>query len=135
MSSDIVVSMVGSVAKEQSIEDTVKSSCVACWTKAVRSEMVQPFPEDTLMEDVIQHLKQVDTCRNMIVLPEAFVTWHRRNKSTSHVQGEKWKESAFQHIENMNKLRGTFKHDYANDRLEFKIQDCTQKLKEGKFVQ
>ena len=130
-----VVSMIGSIAKEQSLEDTAKSSCVACWTKAVRSEMVQPFPEDTLMEDVIQHLKQVDTCRNMIVLPEAFVTWHRRNKSTSHVQGEKWKESAFQHIKNLKALKGTFKHDYVEDRLEYKIKFCTDKLMQGRFEQ
>lgn len=130
-----LVPMVGSVTKEKSLADTAHSTCVACWTKAVRSEMVKPFPEDTLMEDVIQHLKQVDSCRNMVVLPEAFVIWHRRSGSTSHSNSEKWRDSAFQHIENMNKLRGTFKHDYVNDRLEFKIQDCTQKLREGKFVQ
>lgn len=129
------VNMLQSVVGEQSIEDTVKSNCVACWTKAVRSEMVKPFPEDTLMEDVIQHLKQCDTCRTMVVLPEVFVKWHRRNKSTSHIQGEKWEESAYQHIKNMEALRGTFKHEYVNDRLDFKIKFCTDKLMQGKFEQ
>ena len=130
-----VVPLVDSVAKEKSLADTAHSRCVACWTKAVRSEMVKPFPEDTLMEDVIQHLKQVDASNSMVVLAESFVIWHRRNGSTSHAQGQKWRDSAFQHIDNMKKLRGTFKHDYVNDRLEYKIADCTQKLMEGKFVQ
>lgn len=130
-----LVPMVGSVIKEKSLADTAHSTCVACWTKAVRSEMVKPFPEDTLMEDVIQHLKQVDSCRNMVVLPEAFVIWHRRNGSTSHAQGKKWEESAYQHIKNMEALRGTFKHDYVNDRLDFKIKSCMDKLMQGKFVQ
>lgn len=129
------VNMLQSVIGEQSIEDTVKSNCVACWTKAVRSEMVKPFPEDTLMEDVIQHLKQCDACRTMVVLPEVFVKWHRRNKSTSHIQGKKWEASAYQHIKNMEALRGTFKHDYVNDRLNFKIKFCMDKLMQGKFVQ
>lgn len=129
------VNMLQSVIGEKSIEDTVKSNCVACWTKAVRSEMVKPFPEDTLMEDVIQHLKQCDTCRSMVILPEVFVKWHRRNKSTSHIQGEKWEESAYQHIKNMEALRGKFKHDYVNDRLNFKIKSCMDKLMQGKFVQ
>ena len=37
-------------------KDLVESVFVACWTKCIKSDLIVPFPENTLMEDVVQHI-------------------------------------------------------------------------------
>lgn len=123
------------IANEKCIKDVVISPCVACWTKAVKTELLQPFPENTLMEDVEQHLRQCDVCDTMCVLEGVSVKWHRNNISTSHTQNSKWRASAYRHIANLMDMQGTFKKQCVNDRAKFKLDFCLSRLSMGAYDQ
>ena len=46
---------------QDTVEKIVSNQNVACWTKCVKTGKVVEFSENTLMEDVVQHIKQLDS--------------------------------------------------------------------------
>ena len=48
---------------DDNADKLAKSVFVACWTKCIKSGLVQPFPENTLMEDVVQHIRQCEVLK------------------------------------------------------------------------
>lgn len=101
------------------VEDVVWSQRVAPWTKAIKTKLFVPFPENTLNEDVCQHIAQCDVCKTVAYFPEAVVRWHIHSKSTSHAESPKWKSSAYRYVADLADLELT--HDWAKKRRDKKL--------------
>ena len=66
-------------------EKLVGSRFVACWTKCVKTELVELFPENTLMEDVAQHIKQCDAISEVVPFTRPAVVCNRNNSMTERL--------------------------------------------------
>ena len=122
--------------KEDKPKDLVNSLFIAPWTKCVKSELVTEFPENTLIEDVVQHISQVDNIETIAVCPDPIVVWNRNNtnaislKENQHKFNNKRISSIYRNIADLMDLQ--CKHDYCEDHRNWRI-DCYKKLvKEGK---
>ena len=102
---------------ESSPEKLVESIFVACWTKCIKSELVQPFPENTLMEDVVQHIKQCDVIKTVEPFYRPVVMYNRNNANScsneqnQDLQNGKWQSSMFRYMADLLDLE--LKHDYC----------------------
>lgn len=118
---------------ESSIADVAWSGRVAVWTKAVRYGMVPKFPENTLFEDVCQHLAQCDVIESVAWFPRAFVMWHIHDDSTSHANSPKWQSSVWRYVADLMDLELT--KEYTRSRRDKKIRGTKRGLWEGKAIQ
>lgn len=118
---------------EKNIANVSHNCRVACWTKAIKTELLQLFPEGTLMEDVCQHLKQCDITETVAWFPEPFVEWHIRRNSTSNSYSAEWKASAYRFPYDLYTL--DLKKQYTRDRRDIKLKEALKNLSEGKFLQ
>lgn len=118
---------------EHDLATTAKNCRVACWTKAVRTAILQPFPENTLMEDVCQHLKQIDVAESIAYYPEAVTKWHIRPNSTSNAHSEKWKSSAYRFVADLMDLELT--KPYTKARRDEKLAEALANLARGIYEQ
>lgn len=74
---------------EPTLEALTKSVFVAPWTKCIKRELFVPFPENTLIEDVSQHIAQMDKIETMVKCPVPIIAWNCRNEeSISHPKNE-----------------------------------------------
>ena len=118
---------------EHDLATTAKNCRVACWTKAVRTAILQPFPDNTLMEDVCQHLKQIDVARSIAYYPEAVTKWYIRSNSTSNAHSEKWKSSAYRFVADLMDLELT--KPYTKARRDEKLAEALANLARGIYEQ
>lgn len=119
--------------RDSSIATVACSPRVACWTKAVRKDLFVPFPENTLFEDVIQHLCQCDVVERVVWFSRPVVRWHLHSKSTSHSNSPKWQSSAWRFVADLMDLN--LKHDYCNRRRIQKMRNTQKGLLQGIAVQ
>lgn len=119
--------------RNTNIAKVAHSVRVACWTKAVKRDLFRPFPENTLFEDVVQHIAQCDVVNSVVWFPNPFVRWHLHSKSTSHNNSPKWRSSAWRFVADLMDLE--LMHDYCDARRKKKIEGAKQGLFEGKAVQ
>lgn len=87
----------------QNTIETIVSDCnVACWTKCVKTEKLVPFPENTLMEDVVQHIKQMDVIDTAVATSKGIIVWNRNNSNScsrdDSLQDGKWKSSFYRYV-------------------------------------
>lgn len=107
------------------IEAVCWSPRVACWTKAIKTELFMPFPENTLNEDVPQHIAQCDNTDTVAWFDKPVVRWYIHSKSTSHAESPKWKSSVFRYIADLADME--LKHDWARHRRDKKLL-CMKRL-------
>lgn len=119
-------------------EKLVKSDFVACWTKCIKSELVQPFPENTLMEDVVQHIKQCDVIREVVPFNK-FVVLHNRNNLNSCTRKEnvdsskKWQSSMYRYMADLLDLE--LSKPYTIATRDRKAEVCLKNIRDGKYTQ
>lgn len=65
---------------EPNIEELTRSVFVAPWTKCIKRELYVQFPENTLIEDVSQHIEQMDKIKTMGHCSIPVMVWNCRNK-------------------------------------------------------
>lgn len=119
--------------KELYTEILVHDLNVACWTKAIKSELMVHFPENTLMEDVAQHIAQCDKLESVVSLNKAYVVWNRRNEnSCSTKPSEKRKSSEWRQLADVYDLE--LVHDYCKEERENRINEYLNILLNGKHV-
>lgn len=121
------------ILAEATMEQIAKSSRVACWTKVVKTELLQPFPENTLMEDVVQHLKQCDVTKTFAILGRPTVIWHTHSDSTSRGNSPKWQSSAYRFVADLMDLKLTT--PYCEERRQEKLRLAKEALAAGRFEQ
>lgn len=119
--------------KRDNIETLVHDNNVACWTKAIKSELMVHFPENTLMEDVAQHIAQCDVIETIASIDKAFVVWNRQNaNSCSTKPSEKRKSSEWRQLADVYDLE--LVHDYCKDERQKRIDEYLDLLLSGRHV-
>ena len=85
--------------ERNNLHDLVTSDNVACWTKVIKTELIQEFPENTLMEDAVQHIKQCNYIKTMGTTNFTSIAYNRMNTNAltnpQKSQSIKWKSSIF----------------------------------------
>ena len=121
-------------------EKLVGSIFVACWTKCIKSELVQPFPENTLMEDVVQHIKQCDVISYPVAVFDKPVVIYNRNNTNScsasqnqDLQHGKWQSSMFRYMADLLDL--DLIHDYCIKQRDWRADICLNNIKKGEYTQ
>lgn len=121
-------------------EKLVGSIFVACWTKCIKSELIQPFPENTLMEDVVQHIKQCDVISYPVAVFDKPVVIYNRNNTNScsneqnqDLQHGKWQSSMFRYMADLLDL--DLMHDYCIKQRDWRADICLNNIKKGEYTQ
>ena len=122
--------------QENNPRDLVNSLFVAPWTKCVKTELVALFPENTLIEDVVQHIAQIDKINTIAICEKPIVVWNRNNTSSCSLEQNKhWYNgkrisSVYRNIADLMDL--VCYHDYCEAHRQWRL-NCYKKLvKEGK---
>ena len=117
-------------------KDLVNSCFVAPWTKCVKTNILANFPENTLIEDVVQHIAQCDKIETVAVCPYPIVVWNRDNKMSISLEENKYLynskriSSIYRNIADLMDLQCT--HDYCEEHRKWRIECYKNLVKEGK---
>lgn len=121
------------------LEGLAKSCFVACWTKCIKSDLVQRFPENTLMEDVVQHIKQCDVIQEVVPFNNPVVVHNGNNKNScsrkenQDLQHGKWQSSMYRYMADLLDLQLT--HDYCEKARQERCEGCLKNIKNGVYSQ
>lgn len=123
------------------IERLVHSIFVACWTKVIKSDLIVPFPENTLMEDVVQHIAQCDKIKEVAVFnrPQVFYHHNRNNKNSCSIEANqncqkgKWQSSMYRHMADLLELE--CEHDCCEEERKKRADACLENIKKGVYWQ
>lgn len=124
---------------DSTVEGLVKSCFVACWTKCIKSDLVQKFPENTLMEDVVQHIKQCDVIKEVVPYSKPVIVHNRNNmnsitrKENLDCQHGKWHSSMYRYMADLLDLE--LEHDYCKKVREDRCAACLKNIKNGVYSQ
>lgn len=117
--------------------DLVNSLYIAPWTKCIKSNLIVKFPENTMIEDVVQHIEQVDNINTISVLRKPVVVWNRNNKnSASLAENQKTLlngkriSSIYRNIADLMDLQ--CKHNYCENHRLWRISCYKNLVREGK---
>ena len=122
--------------QENNPKDLVNSLYVAPWTKCVKTELVVLFPENTLIEDVVQHIAQIDKINNVSICKEPIVVWNRNNvssislKENQHWYNGKRISSVYRNIADLMDLQ--CQHDYCEQHRQWRLNCYKNLVREGK---
>lgn len=120
-------------------EKLVRSCFVACWTKCIKTSLMQQFPENTLMEDVVQHIKQCDVIEEVVPFNKLVVVHNKNNlnsctkKENLDAQNGKFKSSMFRYVADLMELR--LDHDYCKKVQTDRINGGIKNIKNGVYSQ
>lgn len=130
----------GQVPLNDNTPDKLVRSCfVACWTKCIKSELIQPFPENTLMEDVVQHIKQCDVIDKVVPFNRPVVLHNRNNTNSITREGNldlkrgKWQSSMFRYMADLLDMK--VRHDYCEKVRQSRVDGCLDNIKKGVYSQ
>ena len=121
------------------VKDLVDSLYVACWTKCIKRELIQLFPENTLMEDVVQHIKQCDHLNTIVSIEEPLICWNRNNvNSCSRVENQncqqgKWQSSMYRYCADLMDL--SCQNEDCENHRKWRLEIVKNNIKEGKYIQ
>ena len=117
-----------------------KSAFVACWTKCIKSDLVQPFPENTLMEDVVQHIRQCEVLNYDVAIFNTPVLVHNRNnlnsctrKENLNTQNGKWMSSMYRYMADLLDLELT--KPYCIAERDRRVSVWGKNYQAGKYTQ
>lgn len=112
--------------KEKNLETFTKSVFVAPWTKCVKRELFKPFPENSLLEDVVQHIAQLDVCKTFENCPVPIMVWNRDNKkaissdTAKYTKDSKRYSSVYRNMADLLDLKCN--HTYCEEQRQFRIK-------------
>lgn len=113
--------------KEKNLSDLANTIFVAPWTKCVKKSKFARFPENTLLEDVVQHIAQVDNIDTMAMCSEYYVVWNRSNENAISSDKAKYDEtskrysSVYRNYADLLDLK--CKHDYCEKQRQFRLKN------------
>ena len=117
-------------------EKLVNSCFVAPWTKCVKRELFAKFPENTSIEDVVQHIEQCDKLETVAVCDIPITVWNRDNKDSCslpenlHRYNSKRVSSVYRNIADLMDLQ--CKHDYCENHRKWRLECYKNIVREGK---
>lgn len=117
-------------------KDLVNSCFVAPWTKCIKTEIAAYFPENTLIEDVVQHIEQCDKIETVAVCETPIVVWNRDNVMSTSLEENKFLynakriSSVYRNIADLMDLQ--CEHDYCEEHRKWRIECYKNIVREGK---
>lgn len=125
------------LSSQKTVQDIVSGCDVACWTKCVKGTLIVPFPENTLMEDVVQHIQQLDVVQTIATTDKGIVVWNRDNTNScsqnAELQGGKWKSSLYRYLADL--MDTVVQTPVCKAELEKRIAFTTKNVHTNTFVQ
>ena len=122
---------------QNTIASIVHDQNVACWTKCVKTKKLVKFPENTLMEDVTQHIAQLDNVETVAAMSKPIIVWNRNNRNScsrdENLQGGKWKSSLYRYYADLLDLE--VKNPECQAELEHRRAVALDNIKNDRFVQ
>lgn len=118
---------------DDSPEKLVNSIFVAPWTKLVKTALTVPFPENTLIEDVVHHIAQCDKLATVGVHDRPVIVWNRDNTESTSLDQNRFKHNAkrvssiYRNLADLMDLQ--CEHDYCEKHRKWRVQ-CYKDLVE-----
>ena len=113
--------------REKNLDELANTVFVAPWTKVVKKEKFVKFPENTLLEDVVQHIAQIDNIENYAICNCCVVVWNRDNENAISSDTVKYNEeskrysSVYRNYADLLDLK--CKHDYCIKQRNFRLKN------------
>lgn len=125
---------------DDNADKLAKSAFVACWTKCIKSDLIQPFPENTLMEDAVQHIRQCEVLDYDVAVFDKPILVHNRNnlnsctrKENIDTQNGKWKSSMYRYMADLMDLELT--KPYCIAERNRRVSVWLKNYQDGKYTQ
>lgn len=125
---------------DDNADKLVRSAFVACWAKCIKSDLIVPFPENTLMEDVVQHIHQCDVIDYNVSVYRKPILVHNRNnlnsctrKENLNAQNGKWKSSMYRYMADLLDLELT--KPYCIAERNRRVSVWLKNYQDGKYTQ
>ena len=113
--------------KEENLDKLANTIFVAPWTKCIKRELFVEFPENSLLEDVVQHIAQIDNIETIGYCNVPVIVWNRSNEnaiSSDTIKYDKTSKrysSVYRNMADLLDLR--CKHDYCEKQRQFRIKN------------
>lgn len=123
---------------ENSLKDLVNSIFCAPWTKCIKRSKYVPFPENTLLEDVVQHIAQIDNIETFSYCELPFIVWNRSNPeaiSSDTIKYDKTSKrysSVYRNLADLLDLK--CKHDYCEEHRLWRIKNYEDIIQKGDIL-
>lgn len=120
---------------ENSLEELCHTVFVAPWTKCLKRKLFVPFPENTLIEDIVQHIAQIDVIETIAYCPIPIMVWNRRNedaisaKKKIYTKEDKRYSSIWRNVADLYDLKP--KHSYCIEEREKRLNFYLGKIRSG----
>ena len=125
------------VMKRNNLHDLVFDESGACWTKVIKTDLIVEFPENTLMEDTVQHINQCNYIKTMDTLNKTCIAYNRMNTNAltnpNKKQSIKWKASILRLIADLYEL--WCPNEECEARRQLSLESAKNMVKEGRFIQ
>lgn len=124
--------------RESTPSELVKTIFCAPWTKAIKKELYVDFPENTLLEDVVQHIAQVDNIESIAICPTPYVVWNRDNENAissdvaKYDKNSKRYSSVYRNMADLLDLR--CKHQYCEEHRLWRIKNYEDIIQKGDIL-
>lgn len=111
---------------DKTIKDLANSVFVAPWTKCIKRDKFVPFPENTLLEDVVQHIAQIDNIDTYTNSNVYWAVWNRENNEAIssdtriYTKEDKRYSSVYRNYADLLDLK--CKHDYCEEQRQFRLK-------------
>lgn len=120
---------------ENSLEELTKTVFVAPWTKCIKRKLFVPFPENTLIEDVSQHIEQLDKIESIAYCNVPVIVWNCRNEdSISYVGNEqksiKRQASYYRIVADLLDMQGKLTKPYTEAHRIWRLNNYKNILRE-----
>ena len=123
---------------ENTPAELVNSIFVAPWTKCIKRELFVDFPENTLLEDVVQHIAQVDNIETIGYVNTPVVVWNRANENAissdvaKYTKESKRYSSVYRNMADLLDLK--CKHDYCEAHRQWRIKNYEDIIQRGDIL-
>lgn len=110
---------------ENTCEKLAHSVFVAPWTKCIKRDKFVEFPENTLLEDIVQHIAQIDNIETIGICKTPYAVWNRDNANAISSDTAKYDEnskrysSVYRNYADLIDLR--CKHSYCEEERKKRI--------------
>lgn len=110
----------------------------ACWTKCIKTPLIRKFPENTLIEDTVQHIDQCNYLETLDSFPTPVVSYNRQNdnaltsEETLRHPSLKWQTSILRYIADLMEL--WCPNEDCEARRQERITTAIKQVKEGKYI-
>ena len=121
--------------REANLQELVSSVFVAPWLKCIRRDLFVPFPENTLCEDVVQHIKQIDVIERFTYCTTPIMVWNRDNPEAISADGRTYSiyskrfSSLYRQLADLLDLKLT--HDYCEQERQKRVNWYMDKFHKG----